>query len=169
LSHAQQDQQDGCEHADAGIGGQQPDRERRYRHRQHRDEQRHAPPDAIADVAKQHAAQGACDEGDGEYAVRGQQRQQMVVERKEVPGETSSQETVGGEVVPFQHVADTAGQLRQYGAGARWQHLHCFRHHDPPECVPALAVLRLGSSTGESCYGYGRAVKGFAAGAKRCR
>ena len=169
LDHAQKDQRCRGERPDAGVGGQQADGDRGYRHRQHRDQQGHAPPYAIADMAEQHAAERARDEGNGEYAVGGQQRQQVVVEGKEVPGETSGQEAVGGEVVPLQHVADAAGQLRQYRAGACWQHPYRFRHHEPPECAPALAALRLTISTGGACYGYGWAVKGFAAGAKRCR
>jgi hypothetical protein len=78
LHDAQQDEQDGREDADGGVGGQQADEEGGEPHHQQRDHEDRLAPDPVAVMAEDGRAHGPRHEGDAVARQREQHRGQRV-------------------------------------------------------------------------------------------
>ena len=117
LDHAQQREQDRRRHAQRLVARQDADQEGRDRHRRHREGERGAPAETVADIADQCAAHGPHQEAHGEDAEGRQHLRHLVLLRKEGAADGGGEVAVDGEIVPFEHVADGAGR-------------------DDPACVP---------------------------------
>jgi hypothetical protein len=111
LDQAQQGEQDRRPDSDGIVGRQQA---HQYGGSAHQGQRRHQgllPADAVTDVAEDHAAEGAHDEGQRERRQR-----QGEAHRRVVRGEEQRPEHDGGHrpvqevVVPLHHAADATGQ-----------------------------------------------------------
>ena len=111
LDQAQQDQQDGGENADGGVGREQADREAGHAHEGHGQHEHGLAADAVAEVAEDHPAQGADDVADGEGAERGDGRDHRAqVGEEQLPEHQRGGGAVEQEVVELDGAAQEAGE-----------------------------------------------------------
>ena len=114
------------------VGRQEPDGEGRERHGGDRDDQSAFASVAIADVTEDDAADRAHHEGDREHAEGREQGDQMIGGGKEIAPKGTGEIAVGREVVPFQHIADRAGDKHSRNLhGLAAQRLNSS-HENPP-------------------------------------
>ena len=110
LDAAQHRQQHRRQHADRGVGGQQPDRERRDAHHQQRDDQQLLAAQLVAEVPEDQAAERPGDEADPVRRERQERRLQRVgrVGEEHVREDGRGRDAVQEEVVPLDGGADEA-------------------------------------------------------------
>ena len=97
---------------DGVVRRQKPHQASRNSHEEDRPGQRIASSQRIAPIAEQHCAEGPCEKPDGKDSEGGNQRQRRVRGGKEEDSKHGCEVAVEGEVIPFQHVADRAGEER---------------------------------------------------------
>ena len=90
------------------MARQQPDQEGRDRHGGHRKGQRGAPPQPVADMADERAADRPHQIADREHAERGQKLRDRILVREEMTADGDGEIAVDRKIVPFEHVADHA-------------------------------------------------------------
>ena len=91
------------------VARQDAHQEGRYGHRRHREGERGAPAEAVADIADQCAAHRPHQEAHGEDTEGRQHLGYLVLLRKEGAADGGGEVAVDGEVVPFEYIADGAG------------------------------------------------------------
>ena len=120
LHHAQQREQHRRGDAQRRITRQEADQEGRDRHRRDREGQRCSAAEPVADMANDRPADRPHQIADREHAERRQQLRGVVLARKEVLPDRADKIAVDREIVPFERVADHAGDNDL--APARWLH-----------------------------------------------
>ena len=109
LHHAQQRERDRRQDAERRIARQQPDQDGRDRHGGDREGERRAPPEPVADMADDGAADRPHQVADREHPEGGEQLGDRILVREEMAADLSCEIAVDREIVPFEHVADGAG------------------------------------------------------------
>ena len=71
-----------------------------------------APSQRLAPIAEQHGSKGPCEKPDGKDSEGGNQRQRRIRGGKEEDSKHGREVAIEGEVIPFEHVADRAGEER---------------------------------------------------------
>jgi hypothetical protein len=110
LQHAEADQEQRRRGADGRIAGQQAHRESGHGHQSRGGKESLLAAETVADMAEQRTANGPHQKGGRKHAEGGGQRKRRVIGWKEVLRQRGREIPVGGEIVPFQDVADGAGQ-----------------------------------------------------------
>ncbi|EMP74704.1 ribonuclease E [Burkholderia pseudomallei MSHR1043] len=140
LHDAQQHEQHGREQADAFVGRQQTDADRRRAHQRERRHQRLLAADPVAEMAEEEPAERAREEADRERRERRHRARERIVRREEQLAEDErGRVRVDVEVVPLDHRADERGA----GRAARLARRRA-RRDAPGQCVSPHSNVRPG-------------------------
>lgn len=110
LDHAKRSEREWRHDAQHRIARQDAHQECRYRHRRHGEGERSAPPEPVADIAEQRAANGTHQEAHGVDAEGRQDLGDGILLGKERAADRGGEVAVDREIVPFEHVANRARQ-----------------------------------------------------------
>ncbi|WP_156914504.1 hypothetical protein [Cupriavidus sp. amp6] len=107
MQESEQHEQHRCGHANGRIAGDQTNADGRGRHRQHRDQEDHAPAESVAQAVQDGTAErrNVPERKDAEGA---NQRSDGICRWKELRGDLPREDAVDDEVVPANHQGSPA-------------------------------------------------------------